>query len=94
MTEKIAQSQAETFSTSGDVESSASKDETTADQYIAAYDGKGTAEEKALIRKQDLRIIPLCGFMYLLAYLDRSNIGNARVLNADTNNDVRPSPHS
>ncbi|KAL5337489.1 major facilitator superfamily domain-containing protein [Aspergillus crustosus] len=42
----------------------------------------------ALIRKQDLRILPLSAFIYLLCYLDRSNIGNAKVLNADTGNDL------
>lgn len=31
--------------------------------------------EKALVWKQDLRIIPLCAAIYLLCYLDRSNIG-------------------
>ncbi|KAJ5788439.1 hypothetical protein N7457_003429 [Penicillium paradoxum] len=46
------------------------------------------AREKALIWKQDLRIIPLCAAIYLLCYLDRSNIGNAKILNADTQNDL------
>ncbi|KAJ7836637.1 putative MFS transporter [Mycena olivaceomarginata] len=32
------------------------------------------AAEKALLRKQDIRIIPLSAAIYLLAYLDRSNI--------------------
>lgn len=31
--------------------------------------------EKALVWKQDLRIVPLCAAIYLLCYLDRSNIG-------------------
>jgi hypothetical protein len=30
---------------------------------------------KALVLKQDLRIVPLCAAIYLLCYLDRSNIG-------------------
>ncbi|KAF2756589.1 major facilitator superfamily transporter [Pseudovirgaria hyperparasitica] len=47
-----------------------------------------TAADRALIRKQDIRIIPLCAFIYLLCYLDRSNIGNAKVLNANTHNDL------
>lgn len=34
-----------------------------------------TPEEKALIWKQDLHIVPLCAGIYLLCYLDRSNIG-------------------
>ncbi|KAJ5273554.1 hypothetical protein N7478_008679 [Penicillium angulare] len=46
------------------------------------------AREKALIWKQDLRIVPLCAGIYLLCYLDRSNIGNAKILNEDTHNDL------
>ncbi|KAL4915043.1 major facilitator superfamily domain-containing protein [Aspergillus aurantiobrunneus] len=42
----------------------------------------------ALVWKQDLRIVPLSAFIYLLCYLDRSNIGNAKVLNEDTGNDL------
>lgn len=33
------------------------------------------AREKALVWKQDLRVVPLSAFIYLLCYLDRSNIG-------------------
>ncbi|KAJ6161293.1 hypothetical protein N7470_004689 [Penicillium chermesinum] len=46
------------------------------------------AREKALVWKQDLRIVPLCAAIYLLCYLDRSNIGNAKILNEDTHNDL------
>lgn len=61
------------------------------------------AREKALVWKQDLRIVPLCAGIYLLCYLDRSNIGmfgdsaewrvlidagNAKILNEDTHNDL------
>ncbi|KAF9892343.1 hypothetical protein FE257_002120 [Aspergillus nanangensis] len=46
------------------------------------------SQEKALILKQDLRIIPLCAAIYLLCYLDRSNIGNAKILNEDTGDDL------
>lgn len=34
--------------------------------------------EKALRWKQDLRVVPLAAFIYLLCYLDRSNIGKSR----------------
>ncbi len=44
--------------------------------------------QRALIRKQDLRIVPLSAAIYLLAYLDRSNIGNAKILNAATHDDL------
>ncbi|XMA20057.1 hypothetical protein WAI453_012848 [Rhynchosporium graminicola] len=47
-----------------------------------------TAADKALIWKQDLRIVPLCAAIYLLCYLDRSNIGNAKTLNAATHHDL------
>lgn len=46
------------------------------------------AEEKALVWKQDLRIIPLSAGIYLLCYLDRSNIGNAKILNKSTGHDL------
>ncbi|KAI5301507.1 hypothetical protein KEM56_001650 [Ascosphaera pollenicola] len=44
--------------------------------------------ERSLIWKQDLRIVPLTAGIYLLCYLDRSNIGNAKIMNADTGNDL------
>lgn len=36
-------------------------------------------ETKKLLRKLDLAILPLVSVMYLLSFLDRSNIGNARL---------------
>ncbi|KAG2141396.1 MFS general substrate transporter [Suillus bovinus] len=36
-------------------------------------------QEKKLWRKIDLRIMPMLSLMYLLAFLDRSNIGNAKL---------------
>jgi len=35
--------------------------------------------EKALIRKIDWRLLPAVGILYLLSFLDRSNVGNARI---------------
>lgn len=46
------------------------------------------AENAALVFKQDLRIIPLSAAIYLLCYLDRSNIGNAKTLNSETKDDL------
>ncbi|POS71823.1 phthalate transporter [Diaporthe helianthi] len=37
----------------------------------------GSAEERALLRKIDMRLVPCVWIMYLMSYLDRSNIGNA-----------------
>lgn len=36
-------------------------------------------EERRLLRKLDARILPLTCVLYLFAYLDRSNLGNARL---------------
>ncbi|TFY62669.1 hypothetical protein EVJ58_g3717 [Rhodofomes roseus] len=36
-------------------------------------------EEKRLVRKLDVRIMPIACILYLFAYLDRSNLGNARL---------------
>ncbi len=39
----------------------------------------GGVNEKALIRKIDWRLLPAVGILYLLSFLDRSNVGNARI---------------
>ncbi|KAL4769690.1 major facilitator superfamily domain-containing protein [Aspergillus nidulans var. acristatus] len=54
----------------------------------SAGDAVVQAREKALIWKQDLHIIPLSAAIYLLCYLDRSNIGNAKIMNSETGNDL------
>ncbi|KAH7381411.1 major facilitator superfamily domain-containing protein [Phaeosphaeria sp. MPI-PUGE-AT-0046c] len=36
-------------------------------------------EEKALVRKIDLFLLPAIWLMYLLSYMDRTNIGNAKI---------------
>ncbi|SCV70847.1 BQ2448_3609 [Microbotryum intermedium] len=41
------------------------------------------AFEKRVVRKIDMRIMPLIILSYLINYLDRSNLGNARTLNSD-----------
>ncbi|KAK5175647.1 uncharacterized protein LTR77_000786 [Saxophila tyrrhenica] len=47
-----------------------------------------SSQSKKLVLKQDLRIVPLSAGIYLLCFLDRSNIGNAKVLNEDTGDDL------
>ncbi|KAK1234194.1 hypothetical protein PQX77_002620 [Marasmius sp. AFHP31] len=41
------------------------------------------AEEKKLVRKLDRRILPMVCLLYLFAYLDRTNLGNARLQHID-----------
>lgn len=38
------------------------------------------ASEKKLIRKCDVHVVPIISFLYVLSFLDRINIGNARIL--------------
>ncbi|KAF5247264.1 hypothetical protein FANTH_6521 [Fusarium anthophilum] len=43
----------------------------------------GTEAEKKLVRKIDLYILPMMWFMYLMSYMDRTNIGNAKIAGMD-----------
>lgn len=36
-------------------------------------------DERAVLRKMDIRLIPMLSLLYLLAFLDRGNIGNAKI---------------
>jgi hypothetical protein len=45
------------------------------------YDEKAT---KALLRKIDWTLIPFLAVLYLLSFLDRTNIGNARLAGLET----------
>ena len=47
--------------------------------YNAHVDVSGV-DERQLIRKIDMRTIPWLTLLYLLCFLDRTNIGNAKVL--------------
>jgi hypothetical protein len=40
---------------------------------------EGEINERALLRKIDWRLLPAVGILYLLSFLDRSNVGNARI---------------
>jgi len=46
---------------------------------IQPQDEVQSVEEKRLVRKLDNRILPIACLLYLFAYLDRSNLGNARL---------------
>lgn len=60
---------------------------------VSAGDSPITDAERALRWKQDKRIVPLSAGIYFLCYLDRSNIGNAKILNASTGNDLMTEAH-
>ncbi|KAK3348211.1 hypothetical protein B0H65DRAFT_441756 [Neurospora tetraspora] len=65
-------------------EQSRSPSSTTPDQTPESL----AAAEASLSRKQDSRIVPLSASIYFLCYLDRSNIGNAKILNASLKHDM------
>lgn len=48
------------------------------DRNIERYEIDPEAEKK-LLRKLDFRIIPVLWFLYMLAFLDRTNIGTSRL---------------
>ncbi|OSC96345.1 hypothetical protein PYCCODRAFT_1441111 [Trametes coccinea BRFM310] len=49
------------------------------DVVVEAEPVSPSVEEKRLVRKLDWRIMPIACIMYLFAYLDRTNLGNARL---------------
>jgi len=46
------------------------------DREFAGFDAK---REATLLRKMDIRLIPVLALLYLMSFLDRGNIGNARL---------------
>lgn len=62
------------------------KGRTSANNAVVFYTVR---EEHALLWRQDLTILPLSAFIYFLCYLDRSNIGNVRILNASSGHDMQ-----
>ncbi|KAH8927185.1 MFS general substrate transporter [Atractiella rhizophila] len=48
-------------------------------QYVEYHYTPDTPEERRLRLKLDLHLLPILWIMYVINYLDRSNIGNARV---------------
>ncbi|KAL5353983.1 hypothetical protein ACLOAV_000068 [Pseudogymnoascus australis] len=61
-----------------EVEDDKPKDSLTQDIRDTEY-VSGTDEEKRLLLKIDLYLLPSIWFMYLFSYMDRTNIGNAKV---------------
>ena len=57
-------------------EKAADKSSSTNDDALQNYTG---IEERAFIRKLDRKLLPPVTLLYLLSFLDRSNVGNARL---------------
>ena len=58
---------------------SASREDNIETHGVASHDWT-KEEEAALVRKLDRRVLRPCFIIYVLAYLDRSNLGNINVI--------------
>lgn len=55
------------------------KDETM-EQVVSSGEGSvDKVDEKKVLKQLDIRIIPVLAILYLMSFLDRANIGNARI---------------
>ncbi|KAJ2964663.1 hypothetical protein NQZ79_g547 [Umbelopsis isabellina] len=52
--------------------------------HVVPNDPELEAREKALVRKLDMRLVPMLTFLYICQRLDNSNIGNAKVAGLQT----------
>jgi MFS family permease len=82
--EVTAPPEKEAITYGSDVESSAisspsNEHDDLPDPDVGKTDEERAALDKALVRKIDLWLIPWLSLLYLLSFLDRTNIGNARV---------------
>lgn len=58
---------------------SAAQDPLSGSELGEVVSGSGAVNERALLRKIDWQLLPAVGVLYLLSFLDRSNVGNARI---------------
>ena len=49
------------------------------ESYDPIIDRYTEEEVKKIVRRVDLRLIPLCGLMYCVSLLDRTNLSNAAI---------------
>ncbi|KAE8375048.1 major facilitator superfamily domain-containing protein [Aspergillus bertholletiae] len=62
-----------------DITSSSEKAKIVSPAASTLVDEHNGINEKALLRKLDMRLLPPLTILYLLSFLDRSNVGNARL---------------
>ncbi|KAB8225954.1 major facilitator superfamily domain-containing protein [Aspergillus novoparasiticus] len=62
-----------------DIASAPEKAKTISPTASTLADEHNGINEKALLRKLDMRLLPPLTILYLLSFLDRSNVGNARL---------------
>ncbi|KAF0316120.1 hypothetical protein GQ607_016658 [Colletotrichum asianum] len=71
-------------------------DETTAVSDVSGFDANRmlarslltAAEEKALMRRVDFRVMTICSLLFLMKNIDADNISNARIMNKGTSRNI------
>ncbi|KAJ0387429.1 hypothetical protein COL922a_002249 [Colletotrichum nupharicola] len=71
-------------------------DKTTAVSDVSGFDAEcmrarsllTAAEEKALMRRVDFRIMTICSLLFLMKNIDADNISNARIMNKGTSRNI------
>lgn len=58
------------------------------DKLVQSLPPIDKATEKKLLRKCDLHVVPIISMLYVLSFLDRINIGNARIQGLETDLDM------
>lgn len=48
-------------------------------EFQAANSDFASIDERAVLRKMDICLIPILAMLYLMSFLDRGNIGNAKI---------------
>ncbi|EEP79461.1 conserved hypothetical protein [Uncinocarpus reesii 1704] len=61
---------------------------------ISSEEDFSDVDEKKVLRKMDLRLIPMLALLYLLSFLDRGNIGNARIEGLEKDLNLRGSQYN
>lgn len=68
------------------------EDVSTEEKFLENTDVRSQAElarlDRRVVLKLDLLVLPLVCTIYLLGYLDRANIGNARVVSVNHDNSL------
>ncbi|KAI1625629.1 major facilitator superfamily domain-containing protein [Exophiala viscosa] len=62
-------------------------------EHVAAIQDWNAAEEAALVRKLDCRVLLPCCIIYFLAYLDRANMGFVNIMHAGTKDSFEENLH-
>ncbi|KAL7790781.1 major facilitator superfamily domain-containing protein [Trichoderma ceciliae] len=65
--------------------------ETGSDTALASFVG---VDEKKVLRKMDVRLLPMLAALYLLSFLDRGNIGNAKIEGLQEDLNMTPGQYS